>query len=114
MRSSVDATWAPLQLHYFASLGQANNTSTEVIRGHPVSVTGSTLSSVTKQVFVCGELLVGAMDVQFRWMSSAYFGDDEGEANHDLWAMSNVTANLVTQNDTVSLFEDSFGSDVLK
>lgn len=111
--SSSDSTWTPLQLHYFAIA--ASNTSSKVIRGHTVPVTGSSIPSVTKQVFVCGNLL-RTEEVQFRWMGTAYFESlfRETLAKYDVWALSNVTANLVTENKNVTLFEDSFGTNVLK
>ncbi len=69
---------------------------------------------VAKQVSICGDLL-GTGEVQFRWMGTAFIdGAGEMTESSDTWALSNVTANLITENDDVSLFEDSFGSEVLK
>lgn len=110
MRSSSVSTWTALKLDYFNRT--SSTTSMEVIRGHSVAVTGSTLDSVTKQVFVCGDLL-NTNDVQFRWMASAHL-DGDSLSIHDVWALSDVAANLVTENGTSVLFEDSFGNDVLK
>jgi hypothetical protein len=110
MRSSSVSTWTPLQLDFFDNSNDV--TSMEVIRGHSVTVTGSTMNSVTKQVIVCGDLL-NTQYVQFRWMASAHL-DGDSLSIHDVWALSNVTANLVTENGTNSLFEDSFGDDVIE
>jgi hypothetical protein len=79
-----------------------------------VTVTGSTsIQGVTKQVIVCGDLL-NTQYVQFRWMASAHLDDSPPLSVRDVWALSNVTANLVTENGTNSLFEDSFGDDVIE
>jgi hypothetical protein len=71
------------------------------------------MQGVTKQVIVCGDLL-NTQYVQFRWMSSAHLDDSPPLSVRDVWALSNVTANLVTENGTNSLFEDSFGDDVIE
>ena len=110
IRTSNVSTWTPLQLHYYDS--ESNATSSEVIRGHSVAVSGNTLVSVTKQVYICGDLL-NTEDVQFRWMGTAHL-DDDFLSVHDVWALSNVTANVVTENGTNVLFEDFFGDDVLE
>ena len=110
IRTSSVSTWTPLQLHYYDS--ESNATSSEIIRGHSVAVSGNTLESLTKQVYVCGDLL-NTEDVQFRWMGTAHL-DDDFLSVHNVWALSNVTANEVTANGINILFEDSFGDDVLK
>lgn len=113
IRSGNSSAWTPLQLHYFDHL--TSTTTTEVIRGNSAKVTSSPSTSVAKQVFVCGDLLSSKV-VQFRWMGSAYFDSSIGEslAKHDVWALSNVSASLVTESENITLFRDSFGSDVLK
>lgn len=108
IRSSSVGTWTALQLDYFDNTPA---TSMEVIRGHTATVTGSSSDSVTVQLFVCGDL--NTRDVQFRWMASAHL-DGDSLSIHDVWALSDVTANQVTENGTSVLFQDSFGSDVLK
>jgi hypothetical protein len=113
IRSGNSSYWTPLQLHYYSH----NDTFTgiEVIRGHSTEVTGNVLGIASKEVTVCGDLL-RKQDVQFRWMGSAYFETPAGEnvARFDSWALTNVTASLVTERGTVTLFEDTFGSEVLK
>ena len=111
IRTSNVSTWTPLQLHYSDPV--SNSTSSEVIRGHSVAVSGNALVSVTKQAFICGDLL-NTEDVQFRWMGTAHLDPPESVSVHDVWALSNVTANAVTENGTNILFEDSFGDDVLE
>lgn len=110
MRSSTDTTWIPLQLTYFSD---SDSTVTEVIRGHSVTVTGSTSADIPRQVFVCSDLL-RVSNIQFRWMSTAYIVGGEANAHADMWAISSVSANLVNDNGTIPLFTDSFGSVVLK
>lgn len=116
MRGSSNSdsnSWVPLQLHYFTIAN--STTGTKVIRGHTVRVTGSASPSVTRLVLACGSLL-RTEEVQFRWMGTAYFDSsmNEVQSKFDVWALSNVTANLVTKEKNVTLFEDLFGSDVLK
>ena len=108
-----NSIWIPLQVQYYIFDSFAG---TEVIRGHSVEVVGNASPSEAKRAVICGDLLRGNIGIQFRWMGSAYFDRTIGEefAKHDVWALSNVTASLITDSGNTVLVEDMFGSDTLK
>ena len=109
MRNSTVSTWTPLRLDFF---DRSDISTTDVIRGYTRPVIGRTTDSVTRQVFICGDIL-NAGSVQFRWMGSAHLDGDD-QSIEDAWALSDLEAKMVTENGTSVLFEDSFGSDILK
>ena len=113
MRTGDNSPWVPLQLNYFSSEGNA--TSTEVVRGYSVFAVGSTLTTPTTQlVFICGDMLLTG-NVQFRWMGTAMPDNGETEEREDAWTLHNVVAYFVNEdNETVTLFEDTFENEVLK
>lgn len=115
IRIGSSSTWIPLQVHYFNIHPPNEVAGTEVIRGHRAEVVGTMSSTEVKEAFICGDLLRGD-SIQFRWMGSAYIDITEGEfsTKHDVWALSNITASLVTDNRNTTLFEDMFGSETLK
>ena len=116
--SSSDAPWIPLQLTY-----QPHNNGSDggpsdgiaTIRGYNINVTAHLSDSdednikVTESVHICGDMLHDVQEVQFRWMSTS-----EVVNRSRIWALANVTANLVIQSESTQIFQDTFGSDTLK
>ena len=116
--SSSDAPWIPLQLTY-----QPHNNGSDggpsdgiaTIRGYDINVTAHLSDSdeeniiVTESVHICGDLLHDVQEVQFRWMATSEVGN-----RNRMWALANVTANLVIQSENTQIFQDTFGSDTLK
>ncbi len=107
--SGVYGPWIPLRLTWRqnvegASFLYGTITIFERIRGYDVETHGMPFSSVVivQKVTICGEDLLpaNANEVQFRWMNTA------GNAGRfDMWAIFNVTADLVTRNgDTFRMF----------
>ena len=107
--SLSDAPWIPLQLHYYTTGGDVESTSS--IRGYSVPTSGRTADTVTGSVDICGDLLQDANEVQFRWMGTAIF---EKPGFNNMWALANVTANLIVGNGRSEIFGDIFGGDTLK
>ena len=106
--SSSAAPWIPIRMDYYADSTINGTNST---RGYTIQAVGG--GNAIRQVYICGDLLRNASEIQFRWMGSARARggrEDEG----DIWALSNVTAILVVANETLRIFEDSFGSGNLK
>ena len=107
--SSSAAPWIPLRMDYYADSTIIGTNST---RGYTIQAVGGGGNAI-RQVHICGDLLHNASKIQFRWMGSARARggrEDEG----DIWALSSVTATLVVANETLRIFEDSFGSGNLK
>ena len=103
MRSDVYGPWIPLRLTWRCQNSDVEGCtySNEDIRGYDVkahailsSLVGLS-SVVTEDITICGEDLLpsNASEVQFRWMNTA---DELGR--NDIWAISNVTANLINNN----------------
>ena len=109
---SSNAPWIPLQLttnaHFIASDVIAT------IRGYNVNIHQSGDKIVTESVHICGDLLHDVQEVQFRWMATSKV--DYGIVRNEMWALANVTANLVVESESIQiiLFQDTFGSDTLK
>ena len=117
-RSSSDVPWIPLHLTY-----QPHNNGSDggpsdgiaTIRGYDINVIAHLSDPdeeniiVTESVHICGDLLHDVQEVQFRWMSTSEVGN-----RNRMWALANVTANLVIQTETTQIFQDTFGSDTLK
>ena len=104
---SSGSRWIPLRLSYSRSDGFAS--STAVVRGYEVPVEIG--RDVTSRVTICEDVLL-TNEIQFRWI---------GTANiylrlfrKDMWALASVNVVLVTQNERVTLIQDTFGGDTLK
>ena len=65
---------------------------------------------MTESVHICGDLLCDISEVQFRWLGSVKVA----QVKTDMWALANVSANLVIGNNSIEIFRDTFGSDTLK
>ena len=112
--SSSDAPWIPLRLTY-------DNTSDDggpsdgiaIIRGYNVTADLSEDKIVTESVHICGDLLHDVQEVQFRWMATSEVNSN-GTVRKRMWALANVTANLVIESERTQIFQDTFGSDTLK
>lgn len=112
--SSGSAPWIPLQQTYYISgSGSASGSDTNgmsSINGYSVSYSGRTSKTVTESVHICGDLLCDISEVQFRWLGSV----EVSGVKTDVWALANVTANLIIGNKSMEIFRDTFGSDTLK
>ncbi len=107
--SSVYGPWIPLRLtrrwpDEATSLLFGTSIFSDRIRGYDVEGHGVPVSSiaVAQQVTICGEDLLpaNASEVQFRWMNTV---SEPGKS--DMWAIFNVTADLITSNnDVVRIF----------
>ena len=109
--SSGSAPWIPLQRTYHIS--NSNNDDTDhtfIINGYTVPVSGRTANTVTGSVHICGDLLCDITEVQFRWLGSV----NVSQVKTDMWALANVSANLIIGNKSIAIFRDTFGSDTLK
>ena len=104
--------WIPLRISCYGICG--SGTTSITVRGYNVSVSTTTSpeTNVTEEVFICGHLLEHAEDIQFRWMGTT--GNFPVAARLDIWALSEVTAMLIRDNQTSILFEERFGTVVLK
>ncbi len=117
--SGVYGPWIPLRLtwRWPDSVGGNYTISRENVRGYEVESHGvppggnyedgaaigvprdyvdvAPLSMVAQHVTICGEdqLPANASEVQFRWMNTA-----EQPGRFDMWAIFNVTADLITNN----------------
>ena len=113
MRTNLDAPWIPLQLNNY---GITNNTSSSsaTVRGYNVPIHLSDDKIVTESVHICGNLLHDVQEVQFRWMATSTYAVDNETVRSEMWALANVTANLVIESETIQIFQDTFGSDTLK
>ena len=108
--SSSAAPWIPIRMDYYADSTIIGTNST---RGYTIQAVGGGGNAI-RQVHICGDLLHNASKIQFRWMGSARArGRRERDAG-DIWALSSVNAILVVANETLRIFEDSFGSGNLK
>ena len=106
----VYGPWIPLRLSW-RSRGVANISLVNV-RGYDVesfgvlgdSTNGIPLAMVVQQVTICWEDLLrdNANKIQFRWMNS----DKHGLRHRDLWALFNVTADLINRDgDTLRILD---------
>ena len=106
----VYGPWIPLRLSW-RSRGVANISLVNV-RGYDVEsfgvfkdgTNGIPLAMVVQQVTICGEDLLpaNANKIQFRWMNS----DIHASAFRDMWAIFNVTADLINRNgDTLRILD---------
>ena len=104
--SSSAAPWIPIRMDYYADSTIIGTNST---RGYTIQAVGG--GNGIRQVYICGDLLRNASEIQFRWMGSARAMQiDMG----DIWALSSVNATLVVANEELRIFEDSFGNANLK
>ena len=119
--SSSDAPWIPLMLTYQpfndgSDGGPSDGIAT--IRGYNVTTHFTDVNDedviVTESVHICGDLLHDVQEVQFRWMSTSEVVNRNGNVRKRLWALANVTANLVNEGENIQIFQDTFGSDTLK
>ena len=113
MRNNLSggAPWIPLQRTYHISNSSNSDTDyTFRINGYTVPITGRTANTVTESVHICGDLLCDLSEVQFRWLGSV----NVREVKTDMWALANVSANLIIGNKSIEIFRDTFGSDTLK
>ena len=107
--------WIPLRISCYGICG--SGTTSITVRGYNVSVSTTTSpeTNVTEEVFICGHLLEHAEDIQFRWMGTTGAASPAAAARLDIWALSEVTAMLIRDNQTNRvLFEERFGTGVLK
>lgn len=109
--ASNNGIWIPLRLSYLVDGASTGLETFQTIRGYDVPVFGHSSSTVTEQVSICGDLLC-TDEVQFHWLANTE--TENGLVRSDMWALSNVAATLVMDSQTVTLFEDTFGSAVLK
>ena len=107
--SSSAAPWIPIRMDYYADSTIIGTNST---RGYTIQAVGG--GNAIRQVHICGDLLHNASEIQFRWMGSARARGGRGGDEGDIWAMSSVDATLVVANETLRIFEDSFGNEDLK
>ena len=107
--SSGSAPWIPLQMTYHSN---DDTNSTIRINGYTVPISGRTANTVIESVHICGDLLCDISDheVQFRWLGSV----NASEVKTEMWALANVSANLIIGNKSIEIFRDTFGSDTLK
>lgn len=95
--------WIPLRITYGAEGGT-------LVRGYTVQTTSRTSGlKVMVHVYICGDLLYNISEIQFRWMGTADL-DSESKERDDVWALGNVTVNLIVENQTLKIFRDSFGT----
>ena len=107
--SSSDAPWIPLHLTYDSD----SNKKIATIRGYDVAAHKSGNEIVTESVHICGDLLHDVQEVQFRWMGTNHIGGS-GRVRQRMWALANVTASLVIENETIKILDDTFGQNALK
>ena len=101
MRTNTSGPWIPLRLTWRSkSVGKPTIVSLVNVRGydvesHEVFATDSTLSLVEQRVTICGKDLLpaNASKIQFRWMNS----DSHQPGYRDMWAIFNVTADLINR-----------------
>ena len=111
--SSGSAPWIPLQITYHnitSNSSSSDTDNTSRINGYTVPISGRTANTVTESVHICGDLLCDISEVQFRWLGSVTVK----EVKTDIWALANVSANLIIGNKSIEIFRDTFGSDTLK
>ena len=117
--SSSDAPWIPLQLTYQPHKNGSDGGPSDgiaTIRGYNINVTAHLSDNdeenikVTESVHICGDLLHDVQEVQFRWMGTV----KDVNLRKRMWALANVTANLVIESENTQIFQDTFGSDTLK
>ena len=110
--SSSDAPWIPLQLTYDDTGGDGGpSDGIAIIRGYNVTAHLSDDEIVTESVHICGVLLQDVQEVQFRWMGTS---EVDGRVSERMWALANVTASFINENESIPIFQDTFGSDTLK
>ena len=111
--SSSDAPWIPLQLTYDnTGDGGEPRDGIATIRGYNVTAHLSGDEIVTESVHICGDMLLDMQEVQFRWMGTSNL--DNQIVRRKMWALAKVTANLVSESESIPIFQDTFGSDTLK
>ena len=109
--SSGSAPWIPLQMtYYIPGINTIDTDDMFCINGYTVPISGRTANTVTESVHICGDLLCDISEVQFRWLGSVKVK----EVKADMWALANVSANLIIGNKSIEIFRDTFGSDTLK
>lgn len=84
-----------------------------ISRGYSVPAVGRLDAMITEHVNICGDLLQGAREVQFRWMGTAELKGKERQRS-DIWALASVSATLFVGNETVEIFRESFGGSDIK
>ena len=116
--SSSEAPWIPLQLTYQSTKNNGDDIDggpsdgIATIRGYDINVRAHFTDVddeniiVTESVHICGDLLHDVQEVHFRWMSTS--------DRNRMWALANVTANVVILSESTQIFQDTFGSDTLK
>ena len=110
-KSSGSAPWIPLQLtHHILNDSVIDRKGTFTINGYNFTTSGRTANTTTESVHICGDLLCDISEVQFRWLGSVKVA----QVKTDMWALANVSANLIIGNKSIEIFRDTFGSDTLK
>ena len=113
MLNETDGQWIPLRLTYHDSdIDDIIQETNETVRGYETTVRIAQSPNTTEQVSICGDML-NTSEVRFRWVGNA---DRERRKTDraDIWALASVTAILITQDENVSLIQDSFGGNILK
>ena len=111
--SSSDAPWIPLWLTYHKSGHGEPKNGMATIRGYNVTAHLSKEKIVTESVHICGNLLHDVQEVQFRWMATNDIGGSR-KVRKRMWALANVSASLVIENETIKILDDTFGQNTLK
>ena len=109
MRTSDTAQWIPLQVSFFETNKNPNSLPFRPFRGYNVSTDQTITGTMNVFVPICGELILNASEIQFRWMATTKVVNSA-----DTWALGNVHAVLVQKDRNITLFEDSFGRNKLK
>ena len=109
MRTNLDTPWIPLQVNIYSI---TDVIPIVTVRGYNVPIDLSEDKIVTESVHICGDLLHDVQEVQFRWMATSKPGSVI--VRSEMWALANVTANLVIESESIPIFQDTFGSDTLK
>ena len=111
--SSSDVPWIPFWLTYHETGHGEPKNGMATIRGYNVTAHRSEDEIVTESVHICGDLLHDVQEVQFRWMGTNHVGKS-GTVRKRMWALANVTASLVIENETIQILNDTFGQITLK
>ena len=106
---SNESCWIPLRLNYFNSWPLHRPSSTAVVRGYEIPVQFG--RDATSSVTICGDVLL-TNEIQFRWIGTSNLITRQFRS--DMWALASVNVVLVTQNERVTLIQDTFGGDTLK
>ena len=111
--TSGGGQWIPLRLTYHDS-DRNNRTRNKSIRGYATQVHRDQSPMPTEQVSICGDILLSS-EVQFRWVGTANGDRFISDAHRsDMWALASVNVILTTQNESIVLIQDNFGSTKLK